>query len=257
MLITQPWHNPTYHLMRLLGYLVLTIYFILFKCYKNNDNKKFKFYGLFIILLTLVNYAKPNFFLGFAPAMLIVLVYDLITSKGKQLKNIIMFGCCVLLTMPVLFLQSATLFGSGSNASIIISTEQFLTLFSNSSGINSIISNLLFPLFTTIVYFCIYFGKSKKELDASILVQSWLMFAISFFERFFLFETGPREGHGNFLWGCFFFTDVLYIVCFVEWITLFNKGYLSRKNPLFYIGVAIYLIHFGMGIRFLGFNGLF
>ena len=244
--LTQPWHNTTYILMRMLGYLTLTVYFYIVRNYQKKNC--IKAYVVFTIFLSLTNFAKPNFFLGFAPMMLAVLIYDFIKSRGKQLKNIIMFGCCVLLSMPVLFMQAREVYGEGENSSVIFSCEKFKQLYSGTDWIWAAVSNMLFPVIVTGVV--IYAKKKNGEIDISYLVQAWIMYFISYGEMLFIQETGARASHGNFAWGIYFFTAVLYIICLAEWIIIYKKEYLSKKNPLFFIGTAVYCMNAASGIQY-------
>lgn len=80
------------------------------------------------------------------------------------------------------------------------------------------------------------------------------MYFVSYAERLFLVETSTRAGHGNFLWGCFFFTGALQIVCLTEWISIIKSGKLSFKNPILYIGSIVYLLNVIFGFHFMAFN---
>jgi len=65
-----------------------------------------------------------------------------------------------------------------------------------------VICIFLFPALVTIV---IIYKKTKNcNIKVWLLVQSRIMFFISYAETLFIKETGPRENHGNFAWGIYF-----------------------------------------------------
>ena len=105
-------HNTTFLFMRLFGWIVLLLYFYLSEHYF--EEGKWRYYIAFTISLALVNFAKPNFILGFAPAMLLVLIYDFLKYLKKGNKRAflytIRFGICVLLSLPIVLIQAQMVF---------------------------------------------------------------------------------------------------------------------------------------------------
>jgi phosphatidylglycerophosphate synthase len=65
-----------------MGLLVLAQYFTMRKNYLNHISLRDMV--IFTVLLIFVNYAKPNFIIAFAPAMLIFLIADLSNTSGKK-----------------------------------------------------------------------------------------------------------------------------------------------------------------------------
>ena len=242
-LITQPWHNSTYVLMRLFGFATLILYYYLIDNYYKKGNKHF--FIIFTVLLTLVNYSKPNFFLAFAPSMLILLIYDLIKSRGKKLKSIIDFGMCVVISMPVLFYQTSKVYDSGEKSSIIISAEKFINAIRNERYLLSLFSNLLFPILVLLV---ILFISRKSKLNVKKYIQSWLMFLFSYLQYMFMAETGPRAQHGNYSWGIYFFTLNLYLISLYELIKLKKEQMIN--SILFYFIIFIYILNVVFGIYY-------
>ena len=208
---TQPWHNSTYTLMRLFGTLVIMMYFIIRKDYLKKLNWKECLLFSFFLLLT--NLSKPNFLLGFAPVMLVILIKDFIASRGRSFRNAFLFGLCVLVTASVLLLQYNENFPTDGDAGGIA--------FSVSNAVDFIMKdkkivlhmalNYLFPLYVTYLYL-----KKKKQAEPfmkTLMAETWMMNLLSLFTYFFIIETGSRRADGNFGWGTPFFAYLLFIVC--------------------------------------------
>lgn len=221
--LTQPWHNSTYLLMRCLGMLVMIVYFQIEEHYL--EHISLKQMVIFTILLALVNYAKPNFIIGFAPMMLIYLVQDFVRTRGKSCVQNVKFGICVLASLPILYVQSTILYPAGGESKIVFTLENVINGLKNGQLFSIPIAGLVFPIVITLML------KRKGRLSKKMR-QSWVMWIISWGEKLFLTETGYRMYHGNFGWGCRFFSVFLVVVCIAEWIHVYKRHVLSRKEFL-------------------------
>lgn len=182
---TQPWHNPTYLLMRLFGIYALLLYFKLDKKYQNVFTLKKAF--TFTIMIVLTNASKPNFIIAFAPTMLLFLFIDFIITKGKTLRQAIKFGSCVLISLPILIVQSFILFPGTDDSGIAFNYQRISWEFIRMEVFDKAIVALAFPIFVTIIYLVI----SKKDVYAlRILGQSWCMFIIARLEALYIVERG-------------------------------------------------------------------
>ena len=237
--LTQPWHNSTYLLMRLFGILVLLIYFKMEEQYLTKISVKDAI--LFAGLLTVTNYAKPNFIIAFAPMMLIYLIIDFVKTRGKSCVQNIKFGVCVLASLPILYVQSTILYPEGGESKIVFTLGNIMGLLSDWKVIPYFVCGLLFPLVVTLLL--MIKGNMSKRLW-----QSWVMWGISWLQRMFLTETGYRAGHGNFGWGVRFFSFVLIAVCAAEWIRAYKNKQLKANE--FYIGCACLALHIVCGIYY-------
>lgn len=216
---TQPWHNSTYLLMKLLSFIVMGYYIEL----QQNYIKRISIttWVKFAVSLGIVNSVKPSFFVGFAPAMFIVLVVDFIRNKGKTFKQQLILGSAVLCSMPILFLQLGILYPSSSGDSGIETTARyFVQHIKDGIIIPCILTSLLFVIIVSWTLLC------KRKWNR-ILTFGWLTFIISFSQRLFLRETGPRAGDGNFGWGVRFFVISLFIICYQSMLT--SKEIFSKK----------------------------
>lgn len=238
-LLTQPWHNSTYLLMRMVGTLVIVFYMKINIHYLSYITWKEAL--LFTLLLTCTNYAKPNFIIAFAPVMLFFLMWDFIRLKGHKAIQMIKFGTCVLLSLWILVIQYRILYPSQGESGIAFTLEKMQAVFSNPLTVLEVTAGLGFPILVLILAF------SKRYVPVN-LVQSWLLFFVSWLEARLFTETGPRAMHGNFGWGLRMMTFILYLSSSAVLFALYKKGkvqlYIYRMLWAVYVGCV------GSGIRY-------
>lgn len=242
--ITQPWHNSTYLLVRLLAVAVLCVYFKIEKEYTYRVSNKDL--TVFTILLVLANASKPNFVLAFAPMMLVFLIIDFIKTKGKSFVNAFKFGMCVLISLVVLIVQAKILYVDSTDSGISLTLDKFYNQFMNMDVFVMIFSNLAFPiLVTATMLLC----KQKEKSSLRVLLQAWSMYFFSRLQGVFLTETGGRAADGNFSWGGYLFGYILYVICISEWIAA-KKNKIINSKPLYYGGLVIYGLNILTGIMY-------
>lgn len=243
--VTQPWHNSTYILMKLFGFISLGLFFIIEKEYLEKISIKRIIF--FTISLILVNFSKPNFIIGFAPIMLIVLIIDFIKEKGKCFLKCFIFGMCVLISCIILLYETKYLFPSGSNNGIAISfNHMFSVIFKDRKFIIRVILNFAFP-----IYIYILMIRNKEKIDSyakKVYYQTLFMYILSFFEMLLLVETGDRFDDGNFGWGGLFFSNSLFIVSYCILYYLESKKIISKKE--YYVGNFIFISHILFGLSY-------
>ena len=230
---TQPWHNSTYILMRPLAMLSLILFFKIDSHYR--EDIKASEWVLFTVLLTLTNFAKPNFIIAFAPMMLMFLIYDFIKSSGKSTKQAVMFGLCVLISLSVCLIQTKILFPDGENSGIAFTLKNAEEMLLNpAETVLRVVCGLAFPIFATA------FLVKEKQTDRQT-VQVWVMYLAARLESIFLMETGIRATDGNFLWGLSFAVYALFALLLCKW----RDAYLAKKiqKTWFYIGFSIFVVH--------------
>lgn len=217
------YHNSTYTGMKMLGMLVLFLYMTCQEIYEQGLGPVRWF--SFAASLILVNMVKPNFFVAFAPAMGMVLLYDLIRKKGTTLLPIIRFGLAVIPSVVVLFYSYMMLFPGGD--SHIIIDPGYCFFLRTRTPLMAILQTLAFPLWILAFHW-------KDLKDNRKYGFSWLFLLISFLEYFFLAESGVRKNDGNLSWGyCF----GIYVI-FAASAAVFCRDLKERKKPLVYYVVA-------------------
>lgn len=233
------WHNSTYICMKPLGLLAIILYLKLQKQYLQKI--EIKYYILFCLTLILVNAVKPSFIVTFAPAMLIYLIIDFFKNikDRSKIRNIIIFGCAVLISLPILIYQNSVLFGTDSENKITIGCMSILKLY-HKYPLISLIQSAAFPLFVLITNWKTIIKDRKYSFILTINI-----FGLA--EYLFLQETGERFRYANFSWQ-YYFTLAL---AFIFSIIIINNRKKEEKdnNKIYYIVCYILLgLHILSGI---------
>lgn len=243
--ITQPWHNPTYYLMRVFGFLAVLYYLLIEKDYLKTIS--LKNWLLFTLTLFLTNYAKSSFIIFFAPMMLIYLICDFIKLRGKNILQATKFGMCVIFSLIISLYQSYILFPSGGNDGVKICFDDLLHLITSPQEIASVMLSLIFP-------FSMWYLCKNLKIEHKTLNKSWVMFIIAFFLPLLLKETG-RSGAGNFGWSVYFAGILLYVFSIAKYIYI-KKNLTTIQNPLykniFYLATFVLILNILNGLIYFG-----
>lgn len=219
------WHNSTYICMKPLGLLAVILYLKLQKQYLQKI--EIKYYILFCLTLILINAVKPSFIVTFAPAMLIYLIIDFFKNikDRNKVRNIIIFGFAVLISLPILIYQNTVLFGTASENKIIIGCMSILKLY-HKYPLISLIQSSAFPLFILITNWKTIIQNRKYSFILTMNV-----FGLA--EYLFLQETGERFLHANFSWQYYFTLAIAFIFS----VIIMNNRRKEEKddNKIYYI----------------------
>lgn len=210
-LITQPWHNSTYVAMRLFAILS----FISFVQLLEEDSGRVNPKSLirFFVLLLITNLFKPNFVIAFAPAAFLICLIELIRNHGKGLVKYVWLGVAFVASLVPLLYQYVVLFSSDAEAGIAFSLDKFVGYVETGFFPWLLISNLSFPFIVTVL-------SLVNHRKNNILLLSWILEIITFFEMMFIKETGLRTLDGNFGWGMMLSSLILFVCCVAELITI-------------------------------------
>lgn len=210
-LISQPWHNITYNAMRPFAVLTMLFFASLHKIYREEKRISLKYWLLTCVSLVISAMLKPNFLMGFAPALLVYLLIDFF-GKRNTFKNEFLLGCVVLPAIAILPIQAGLLFDDSNGLifgpSIFFFTEGVVFF------IMKFVSSLLLP---AIVY--IY---NRRRLDNGAGIAAWGFFWVTL-QAMFIMESGIRQTHGNFLWGCEILGYILFMYTFSMLIRDFKE----------------------------------
>lgn len=239
--LTQPWHNSTYLLMRMFAVYLMSVFILVQKNY--TCKMKASLLILFTILLILVNWAKPNFIIAFAPAVLVMLIWDFIQTKTKSFIPALIIGLCVLISLAIVIVQYTIAFPGDGESGVAFFLDKFHEFAVWPKAFWSIVSNLAFAIYVLVI--CIVCNIRKMQINLRVLVLSWIMFLISRFEAVFFTETGIRAFDGNFAWGQYYFTFQLYVISVAYLIALYKN---KNIKWLSYIGWGIYLLNVLSGL---------
>lgn len=219
--VTQPWHNITFIGMRLLA--ILTIYYFI-DLYRNYQSETIrKNYILVSGFLFLSAYVKPNFFISFSFALLIVIVIDFLgdPERFKNFRKYFMLGSTVFPACVILYIQSLDLYPSGLEGDAGTETSGVaITWFRGILGcsLGHVLINVFLSLAFPIIVFV--FNKGGDKVSRYIC----LLYVVSFGVANLFQETGPRQYHGNFFWGMFCAGYLLFLFA----ISLFIKNWKER-----------------------------
>lgn len=249
--VSQPWHNSTYILMRLFSVWVIFLFFIIYEELTEENKISKKNAILFWLVLSLCNFAKPNFFLAFAPASLCVFLILLVKNRN-YIFNLLKWGCCYLLSMPILYYMVRVVYEKSENSQIAFCSQNFLDYLFGHAGVGVYhgqfiileISNLLFPFF--VIATLVFLKIKGKKIYLYRVMFGMLLFCVAHLEQLLMIETGPRAQHGNYAWGVYCAGMILYMICIEEWIKTYHIGEIQKKYYL--IGFGLFAMHIFCGI---------
>lgn len=235
---TQPWHNSTYLTMRLMGIVVLAIYFKIEEHYLEKITWK-EWLG-FTLLLSLTNYAKPNFLLGFAPMVLCFLICDFIKTRGKTVKQQLLMGVAVLASFIVLFYQSQALYDTSEKNGIAVSLDRINEIYEFPQTGLRIIMGFAFAI-------CVFITMKRKKIEIpKYLTAGWIFAFFCYFFRTYFKETGARENHGNFSWQMYMGGFVVAILSFAAIYKAYHEEKVTLKN--FCVCMCVYFLQIMSGL---------
>lgn len=114
------YHNTTYIMLAPFALLAALWFYRAWAGMK--DGLRWKDWLIYTVFLTIATAFKANFVFAFAPALLILLIVDLVRTRGQNLKREILMGCSVLPSIALCLLQSVVLFGGESEGLQLIFT---------------------------------------------------------------------------------------------------------------------------------------
>ncbi|MCR4588433.1 MAG: hypothetical protein K5682_08510 [Lachnospiraceae bacterium] len=200
------WHNSTYIVMKFTATLCILFYFRILK--RITEEMKGAQWLSFTLLLLITTAVKPSFLVVLAPAMLILLIVDLI--RGVPFRRLFLFGCGVIPSLGVILVQNALLFGGDSGNGYAVLPGQAMMQHTGYPVVVTALS-LLFPLVVLFLH-----GKDLAKNRWYLMV--WLMTLVGFLEYFLLAETGTRGSDGNFLWGYSIAIFLLFTGSLIKWL---------------------------------------
>ena len=215
---------------------------------------------LYPVCILLSTYAKPAFLQFFAPAILVFCLIDVLRTKGR------LFPFCVKLALsflPAALILSQQFFNYfGSNISVVTATAAaetasagagvavyFIqpafsglgeTLLVTARSVFAVLYPCAFPLF-------ILLAAPRRGLQSAAGRLSWICLIVALLESWLLHETGERAHHGNFLWGYYLATWLLWTASIGQYAALIQEKTRSGKLAR-WGGTAFLLWHLTCGV---------
>ena len=203
MLNFNIYHNSTYIGMKPFALLSVLFLFKVIKTYAER-HMSFKDWACLAGAMLAATAFKPNFIVGFAPAILVVMIVDFIRVRGKHFLNFLIMGTTVLPGFFLTLYQRAALYETDSGSQLKIG---FMT------ALKAVVKHPVIPLFLSFVFPLAILAFVFRDLKTDKLYRfAWLHMAINLALTVFLYETGARLIHGNFFWGSYFAIGVVFIL---------------------------------------------
>ena len=207
------WHNSTYTGMRFLAMCAIVFYLKFDGQIKTKS--KAASWVLFTVMLVAATLTKPNFVVAFGPAMLVFCIIDLVRNGTRTVPKSLLVGLSLLIALVVVVCQVMLLYPADGSAKGDNHIAFGIAVFWTSRNPNVFVNFfqvMAFPLLAVIA------TRPMWRTDRNYLLAI-LVLIVSFFESFFLYETGSRMSHGNFGWGlCFglFYAFIASAIAFVN-----------------------------------------
>lgn len=214
------YHNTTYIMLAPFALLAMLCFYRVWNgMHTRLDPREWMAYT---VLLTISTAFKANFVFAFAPALLVLLIVDLVRTRGKNLRREIALGCSVLPSIALCLLQSVVLFGGEENGLQLIfsvdpvyfETRVISWGFFDEASRRGLLRSFVFIGAGAVLLGRHAWGSFRYRF-------SGLVFAVAMAEALLLAETGERVGHANFWWGAF----ICFWVFWLESLCALLRGY--------------------------------
>lgn len=248
------YHNTTYIMLAPFALLAMLCFYRAWAgMHTRLDARSWLAYTL---LLTMATAFKASFVFAFAPALLLLLVADLIRTRGSNLVREVLMGCSVLPSIALCLVESMILFGGeGEGLQLIFSVDPVYFEnhviswgFFNEATRRGLLRSLVFVAAAALLL-----GRAAwKHFRYRF---SFLTFCVAMAEALLLIEKGERIGHANLWWGAFICYWILFLESFCAWLRGFRAWRSGQRTSLLSIRLAVCMAalvwHILSGICFL------
>lgn len=242
-LVGNLWGNITYTAMKPVAVIAFVVFVEMRK--KQYTIAFVKSLLLFLFFITVSTGIKPNFTISLMPLMGITVFFDFCKKR-------ISFGKALILAMTflpsfyIMYKQYRILFQSQGAGGTAFMPGYVLGLMSDYVPIMILLS-IIFPLFVMIYNRKFIF----KDIFSRSVIYLWL---INFVIVLLFGENGYRQNHGNFLWGSYFATFLLFVDSYRWfWKNVMECKVTKKKSQivLTIIMTIIFILHLSSGIVYL------
>lgn len=204
--------------------------------------------GIFFgIILFLATFTKPSFTFIIVPVIGIVLIKELISSRGTSWGTAFRLGCCMLPTGILLLYQYFGVFG-GEGQSV---SEELGIGFEIGKAWHLYSTNIPLSLMMALLFPFAVLVLNLKELKRNRYFRlAWQVLLVGFLTLLCLYEKGFRFSHMNFSWGYMHGLFLIYMISTLqilknatEWRYWLYKIYIIPE-------IALWAYHLQHGIEF-------
>ena len=234
-------HNMTLLFSRTPVPLVLLFFFRLWDA-RREKLRISDWFGLALTLM-LSTLFKPSFLGAFAPAVLLMLIWDFVKTRARGFKNEFLIGCAVLPSAAVLLWSSSVLFAedfAGTSSGVAL---RVLTLTGFLSLLVMYLRGLLLPLWS-------HFTQGVREPERGHLRIVWGVLGIAILEALTLTETGFRANDGNFEWGSLALYPTVFALAIALLVRLTQRTDWKKRDSTAkaVVGLVLLLGHLAVGL---------
>ena len=208
------YHNPTSIAVRL---FIIPVSVLAFRSYQNrpyrNLNHRVYILLLCAVLMVLSVLAKPSFALALIPGCLLFAVWQV--RRRLHVDWILLaFGVCLPAILMVGLQTLMTYFAFDNDSSIAIGFLTFMKLWIPTWRIPvQLLLSIVFPVGVVLLY-------ARQASRHLFLSFAWTVFFCAILVSYFLYETGPRMRHGNFLWTSY---NAVFLLMFASTLFLLEQ----------------------------------
>lgn len=198
-IIGTVYHNTTYIMLAPFALLAVLCFY---RAWQGMSGKlDVRLWLVYTLLLTIATSFKASLVFAFAPALLLLLIADLVRTRGKNLGQEILMGCSVLPSIGLCLIQANVLFADADSGMKLIFTVDFdrhAMLWGpfNEAALLGLLRSLVFVGAVGVLL-------GRRAWRGFRYRFSLLVFAVAMAEALLLVESGERLYHANLWWGPF------------------------------------------------------
>lgn len=245
------WHSPTQIMVRPFALLAFYLTVRIYRRWRAAEGYPQRAYAsrgeaaLCTALITLSVWGKPCYFQVIVPALGVLLLIDLVRSRGKSFLFAVKMAAAYVpgaLLTAMKFFES--FFVESETSGIGMEIAPFAVWSHNSNSILiSVLLLLAFPLFVILIDWKRFFRSVQGQLALLTLAMGAAMKAL-------LAEIGSRRYHGNFGWGYIMAVVIVWFVTFCHFLDLMTGDRLTgrRYRVAAWVGWTLLALHLLSGI---------
>ena len=198
-IIGTVYHNTTYIMLAPFALLAVLAFY---RAWRSMTGKlDLRAWLVYTVLLTVATSFKASLVFAFAPALLLLLIADLVRTRGRNLWQEVIMGCSVLPSIALCLIQANVLFAEADSGMKLIFTVDFdrhAMLWGpfNEAALLGLVRSLVFVAAVGILL-------GRRAWSGLRYRFSLLVFGVAMAEALLLVESGERLYHANLWWGPF------------------------------------------------------
>lgn len=257
------WHNPTSIMVKPFA---IFIFCVIAKIVEDNRKIKFKEIIVLVVSLFFSGLAKPSFLQGIIPGLGLFMIVHLIKdfSKERFIKYAILASTFIPSVLLMVLQLYNTLFEHGEVVNVDTSTivgpvtietpgyKQGIG-FAWGKGLSHWTPNIYVSFLLAVAFPMFVFLYNHRRMIKDKIFQLALCYEfVAWIEGVILYQKGPAEHQGNFLWASYHSLYVFFMICTFYFLDSSTKIDLSKKGDTLYllIGNVLLFLHLMFGIFF-------